>query len=89
MWIATRNDTFTPCDVLRPETDDDRTCYRVEGYLVPESGQSCLGGVGVVFGGGAMACSRRSDIKMPAIATAQSARDILRRVLGGRTTIAA
>jgi hypothetical protein len=35
-----------------------------------------------------MACSRRSDIKMPAMATAQSARDRLRRVLGGSTRAA-
>lgn len=33
-----------------------------------------------------MASSSRSDMKMPAMATAQSAREILRRVLGGRTT---
>lgn len=56
---------------------------------IPGLGQSCLGGVGVVFGGGGMACSRRSDMKMPAMATAQIAREMLRRVLGGRTRIAA
>ena len=32
-----------------------------------------------------MTSSRRSDMKMPVIATAQKAREILRRVLGGRT----
>jgi hypothetical protein len=32
-----------------------------------------------------MAFSRRSDMKMPARATAQTAREILRRVFGGRT----
>src|SRR5260221_14714313 len=35
-WIVLRNDTFTACDFLRPETDD-RTCYRVEGYLAPRT----------------------------------------------------
>ena len=43
----------------------------------------------MVLGGGDMARSRRSDMKMPAMATAQIAREILRRVLGGRTRIAA
>jgi len=47
-------------------------------------GLSYLGGFGVDFWGG-MAFSRRSDTKMPAMATAQSAREILRRVFGGRT----
>jgi hypothetical protein len=36
MWIILRNDTFTACDFLRPETDDS-TCYRVEGYLTPRA----------------------------------------------------
>lgn len=36
MWIVLRNDIFTACNFLRPETDD-RTCYRVEGCLVPRT----------------------------------------------------
>ena len=66
-----------------------RTCCAITppAPSLRKTARDYLGAFGVIFGGGGMASSRRSDMKMPAIATAQTAREILRRVLTGRATV--